>query len=151
VETAPEIPPDETGVAIDGGNRIAVGADGLGGVMESDVELPLENGGEHENAPNRDDGNNAEINERSVNDQPNETEGDNRNDGDADRAQPSYNEIEQAEPSQMSEEDLAVLYSTDSFEQSEERGAEDDSAEQESDYEHNQPRETNPARLLAAE
>jgi hypothetical protein len=55
------------------------------------------------------------------------------------------------EPSQMSEEDLAVLYSTDSFEQSEERGAEDDSAEQESDYDHNQPRETNPARLLAAE
>jgi hypothetical protein len=51
----------------------------------------------------------------------------------------------------MSEEDLAVLYSTDSFEQSEERGAEDDSAEQESDYDHNQPRETNPARLLAAE
>jgi hypothetical protein len=153
VETAPEIPPDETGVTIDGGNRIAVGADGLGGVMESDVELPLENGGEHENAPNRDDGNNAEINERSVNDQPNEAEGDNRNDGDADRAQPSYNEIEQAEPSQMSEEDLAVLYDLAA---SGDQGAHDENAEGEANEEadepiHNQPRETNPARLLAAE
>ncbi len=35
VEVTPDIPPDETGVTYDGGNRIAVGADGLGGVMES--------------------------------------------------------------------------------------------------------------------
>ena len=35
VSVQPNIPPSERGVRIDGGNRIAVGADGLGGVMES--------------------------------------------------------------------------------------------------------------------
>jgi hypothetical protein len=127
VMVTPDIPDDETGVAIDGGNRIAVGADGLGGVMES--EAPVENiPNADEQVPSQDGGGEGQ---------------DNQEDQVTAEAHP--------EPSQMSEEDLAVLYSTDSFEQSEERGAEDDSAEQESDYDHNQPRETNPARLLAAE
>ncbi len=133
VETTPDIPPDETGVTIDGGNRIAVGADGLGGVMES--EAPV-------------------AQEPKEAEEPHPEQGDNPDGGEeiepVDEKLAGLSEAH-PEPSQMSEEDLAVLYSTDSFEQSEERGAEDDSAEQESDYDHNQPRETNPARLLAAE
>jgi hypothetical protein len=133
VMVTPDIPDDETGVTIDGGNRIAVGADGLGGVMES--EAPV-------------------AQEPKEAEEPHPEQGDNPDGGEeiepVDEKLAGLSEAH-PEPSQMSEEDLAVLYSTDSFEQSEERGAEDDSAEQESDYEHNQPRETNPARLLAAE
>ena len=133
VMVTPDIPDDETGVTIDGGNRIAVGADGLGGVMESvDPSVGIE-----PEAPA------AEI-------QAGMQEQTNVGDREQEQEPQQINLNDHPEPSQMSEEDLAVLYSTDSFEQSEERGAEDDSAEQESDYDHNQPRETNPARLLAA-
>lgn len=82
VETAPEIPPDETGVRTDGGNRIAIGADGLGGVMEAmapsteadgavsqatnrivdtvDVDHPLSSLSETENGEQASAGNQAE-------------------------------------------------------------------------------------------
>jgi hypothetical protein len=134
VMVTPDIPDDETGVTIDGGNRIAVGADGLGGVMESvDPSVGIE-----PEAPA------AEI-------QAGMQEQTNVGDREQEQEPQQINLNDHPEPSQMSEEDLAVLYSTDSFEQSDERGAENDSAEQESDYDHNQPRETNPARLLAAE
>ena len=137
VETAPEIPPDETGVTIDGGNRIAVGADGLGGVMES--EAPVEN------IPNAGE---------QVPSQDGDGEGqDNQEDQVAAEAHP--------EPSiEMSEEDLAVLYELAAAENelSQDKPLDgvssDDAADDQTDnesYDHNQPRETNPARLLAAE
>jgi hypothetical protein len=135
VMVTPDIPDDETGVTIDGGNRIAVGADGLGGVMES--EAPVEN------IPNAGE---------QVPSQDGDGEGqDNQEDQVAAEAHP--------EPSiEMSEEDLAVLYDlAPAAEQGIEQGdgdAEqytqahhDDEGEQEAD--HNEP-QTNPARLLAA-
>jgi hypothetical protein len=137
VETAPEIPPDETGVTIDGGNRIAVGADGLGGVMEQSEAAVADGGGD--SAQTITDSNETESDGQQAEDHP----------------------VAQSEPSlEMSEEDLAVLYELAAAENelSQDKPLDgvssDDAADDQTDnesYDHNQPRETNPARLLAAE
>lgn len=92
VEVTPEIPPDETGVRTDGGNRIAVGADGKGGVMESealDAAIP--------SAPHQD----ASVEA----DHTGETE-----DHKADEQIIAGDAQTHPEPSNLSEDDLAVLY-----------------------------------------
>jgi hypothetical protein len=102
VEVTPEIPPDETGVRTDGGNRIALGADGKGGVMESEEAGSSDHGiagNGHEKSAEADavsvlpEG--ATIDVRSAG----------QSDEQADAANPEH-----PEPSNLSEDDLAVLY-----------------------------------------
>lgn len=122
VEVTPEVPPDETGVRQDGGNRIAVGADGLGGVMES---AEAEEG--HDRPHDAVNGSESHG----------DTEG---RDGDPHGHSDNASESEGAdlgplhpEPSNLSEEDLAVLYS-----------------EPAPEVEERKP-ETDPSKLIAAE
>lgn len=137
VEVTPEIPDDERGVRIDGGNRIAVGADGLGGVMESEA-APLPS---------------ADLSPVTRPDDiaPDEALNSVQND-DAEGATNGavVSEQEHPEPSEMSEEDLAALYelAASDPEQSVDSEAQHSEAEQESEQEHNEP-QTNPARLIA--
>lgn len=143
VEVTPEIPPDETGVRQDGGNRIAVGADGLGGVMESVAAAIIDNAiGNNEAAQQpgkeaeRPDAGSALVDDER------------QNSGDDDNAETGES-VQHPEPSGLSEEDLAVLYSTASdVEQSVDSEAQDAEAEQKSEQEHNEPQK-NPARLIA--
>ena len=132
IETTPDIPPDETGVRIDGGNRIAVGADGRGGVMESEVAVTEPRGAKDE-ATQEDAQNSAAQEEQEQN-----------------------NTGVHPEPSEMSEEDVILAYGETSAAI---EAIEDDvqSAEQWANGENdgpetqNTPREPeqNPARLIA--
>jgi hypothetical protein len=149
VETTPDIPPDETGVTIDGGNRIAVGADGLGGVMESEAVPLAEESVKQDPENTQDYGAKNEGGEARPDD-----EGGNQNaepDHDAASLQSSGPIDTQAEPSQMSEEDLAVLYelATSSDDDRHDENAEAEANEETHEPIHNEP-QTNPARLLAA-
>lgn len=138
----------EPGVDHDGGNRIAVGADGRGGVMESADVLK-------ERAPNGAEGDNVEQNfspQRASfaedNQAGNEGENEDVENGGvetADEQSPQHPE------SSLSEEDLAALYelAASDPEQSVDSEAQHSEAEQEGEQEHNEP-QTNPARLLAA-
>lgn len=109
VEVTPEIPPDETGVRADGGNRIAVGADGLGGVMESAAAVADSPSDSTQSVGNSD--------------QPQ---------SDADHGEAKAGGLpvaEHPEPS-LSEDDLAELYPD---------LAASDKAEQQSEQEHTEP------------
>lgn len=139
VETEVVALPDEVGVVQDGGNRIAVGADGLGGVMESigDITSPTEH--RNENAV-------PEEKVASVN----------ASDADNEVENPVHSEFSEPE---MSEDELREVYpelAAAEAHPDHSDGAADREAEEEADGEqpeHHEPREpeTNPARLLAAE
>jgi len=143
VMVTPDIPDDERGVTIDGGNRIAVGADGLGGVMESEAV----------------DFANEPVEPRVMVDgepQQHEVAAQDQQPDDAGAISPTADSVdgeivEHPEPSQMSEEDLAVLYelATSSDDDRHEENAETEANEETHEPIHNEP-QTNPARLLAA-
>lgn len=150
VNIQPDIPESETGVTHDGGNRIAVGADGLGGVMESAIPEKGEDSSEDSITSGHRDG-----------------ESD-KQDGDRDREREEAPQGEHAdfgpihsEPSEpeMSEDELREVYPELAAEErsGEEPEAETNQAEAEEENQraaiHHEPREpeTNPARLLAAE
>lgn len=175
VEVTPEIPPDETGVRTDGGNRIAVGADGKGGVMESVV---VEAKNETSADPEHHDGDDApntdaqapsteEIGATSISEREHEQGDDSRRQG---HQSTSANEAENdasehPEPSNLSEDDLAVLYPesaapvpviTDDGDgyQNDERGNDENSEPADNadgnfpEPVHTEP-QSNPARLIA--
>lgn len=140
VETTPDIPPDETGVRIDGGNRIAVGADGLGGVMESEAagsDAPHVIDEHHEDASAKAD--------NVLGAAPSD-----RNEATQAEYLPEQSVIhpETSEYPQEYLEALDTLAGSDG-EQSVDSEAQGDEAEQQSDYEHDEP-QTNPARLISA-
>jgi len=147
VETTPDIPPDETGVRIDGGNRIAVGADGLGGVMESsEDQISGPDAGEEKasDAHQAIENPNAPV-DASVEDAQ-------EVDASNDRAGDDNQHLDSPEYPQEYLEALDTLAGSDG-EQGVDSEAQGDEAEQQSDYEHDEPRqpETNPAKMIAAE
>lgn len=127
----------ERGVRTDGGNRIAVGADGKGGVMES---------GGGQAATDKPQGEQEPADPKA--DQPKADEGL----SEADRAVSAVVEEIHPEPSNLSEDDLAVLYpesaavdATENDVQSTEQGA---NGENDGPDTHTEP-QSNPARLIA--
>lgn len=150
IEIVPEVEADEVGVTHDGGNRIAVGADGLGGVMES-VEVLQDSADPLVEAVSPNDASDERKEEDG---------GEEKQPDDIGSLPPSTNHIDgevldhpdSPEYPQEYLEALDTLAGSDG-EQSVDSEAQGDEAEQQSDYEHDEPRqpETNPAKMIAAE